>query len=354
MELTKLLLLLASTFSFAWFALPTLIKISTDGNFFDKPDHIRKVHTTDKPNIGGIAIFLSFLFGCILFLKATAIEYSNFLLGASMIIFSMGVRDDFMGLNAYKKMILQVLAASLVVVFAEVRITSFYGLFGVFELSYWVSIPFSVFVIIVITNAFNLIDGIDALAASIGIVITLAFGVLFFDMQQLGWARIAIALCGALLGFLPYNKEPSKIFMGDTGAYIIGFIIAILTIQFIELNKFDNFLNPEPFIKSSPAVGIGFLFVPLFDTLRAFILRISQGKSPLFADRQHIHHFLLDRGWSHTKIALFMSGMSLFFIGLCLALQGIGSFYLITLLVAVGLILHFTIRILSPSSKLVG
>ncbi len=164
-------------------------------------------------------------------------------------------------------------------------------------------------------------------------------------MQQLGWARIAIALCGALLGFLPYNKEPSKIFMGDTGAYIIGFIIAILSIQFIELNKFDTNLNPEPFIKSSPAVGIGFLFVPLFDTLRAFILRISQGKSPLFADRQHIHHFLLDRGWSHTKIALLMSGMSLFFIGLCLVLQGIGSFYLISLLVAIGVLLHFIIRV---------
>jgi len=219
--------------------LPTLIKISTDGNFFDKPDHIRKVHTSAKPNIGGIAIFLSFLFGCILFLKATAIEYSNFLLGATMIIFSMGVRDDFLGLNAYKKMILQVLAAVLVVVFAEVRNTSFYGLLGVFELNYLISVPFSVFVIIVITNAFNLIDGIDALATSI---------------------------------------------------------------------------------------GIGFLFVPLFDTLRAFILRISQGKSPLFADRQHIHHFFLDRGWSHTKIALLMSGMSLFFIGLCLVLQGIGSF----------------------------
>ncbi len=307
---------------FAWFALPTLIKISNDGNFFDKPDHILKVHTSDKPNIGGIAIFLSFLFGCILFLKATAIEYSNFLLGATMIIFSMRVRDDFLGLNAYKKMALQIIAAMLVVVFAEVRISSFYGLFGVFELSYWVSVPFSIFVMIVVTNAFNLIDGIDGLAASIGIVITFAFGIFFFDMQQLGWSRIAIALCGALLGFLPYNKEPSKIFMGDTGAYIIGFIIAILTIEFIELNKFDNISNPEPFIKSSPAVGIGFLFVPLFDTLRAFILRISQGKSPLFADRQHIHHFLLDRGWSHTKIALFMSSASLFFIGLCLTKLG--------------------------------
>jgi UDP-N-acetylmuramyl pentapeptide phosphotransferase/UDP-N-acetylglucosamine-1-phosphate transferase len=345
MELTKLLLLLLSTFGFAWFALPTLIKISTDGNFFDKPDHIRKVHVDAKPNIGGVAIFLSFLFGCILFLKATAIEYSNFLLGATMIIFSMGVRDDFLGLSAYKKMGLQILAAILVVVFAEVRISSFYGLFGIFELNYWVSVPFSIFVIIVVTNAFNLIDGIDGLAASIGIVITLTFGILFYDMEQLGWARIAVALCGALLGFIPFNFEPSKIFMGDTGAYIIGFIIAILSIEFIEFNKFNTITNVDPFIKSSPAVGIGFLFVPLFDTLRAFIIRISQGKSPLFADRQHLHHFLLDRGWSHSRIALFMAGMSLFFIVLCLLLQEIGSFYLITLLVGIGVAIHIFITV---------
>jgi UDP-N-acetylmuramyl pentapeptide phosphotransferase/UDP-N-acetylglucosamine-1-phosphate transferase len=351
MELTKLLLLLVSTFGFAWFALPTLIKISNDGNFFDKPDHTRKVHEHAKPNIGGIAIFLSFLFGCILFLKATAIEYSNFLLGATMIIFSMGVRDDFLGLNAYKKMALQIIAAVLVVVFAEVRISSFYGLFGVFELSYWISVPFSIFVMVVVTNTFNLINGIDGLAACIGIVITLTFGIIFYDMNQLGWSRIAFALCGALLGFIPFNFEPSKIFMGDTGAYIIGFIIAILTIQLIEFNKFDTVLNADPYIKSSPAVGIGFLFVPLFDTLRAFILRISQGKSPLFADRQHIHHFLLDRGWSHKSIALFMSSASLFFIGLCFALQNMGSFYLISLLVTIGVLFHVIIGVLSKTKS---
>lgn len=131
--------------------------------------------------------------------------------------------------------------------------------------------------------------------------------------------------------------------MGDTGAYIIGFIIAILTIEFIEFNKFNTITNVNPFIKSSPAVGIGFLFVPLFDTLRAFTLRISQGKSPLFADRQHLHHFLLDRGWSHSRIALFMAGMSLFFISLCLLLQDIGSFNLIALLVAIGVGIHIFI-----------
>lgn len=342
-EQFKIALLVFTSFSFVWFAIPTLIKVAHNGNFFDAPDHQRKVHHTNIPNIGGVAIFFGFLFTCILFLKATAIEYSNFLLGASMIIFSMGIRDDMLGLNAYAKIGLQLIAAFLVVYFAGVEIQSLYGLFGVDLLPKYVSIPFSIFTIIVITNAINLIDGIDGLATSIGLVTSGAFGVLFFDMNELGWSRISFALCGALLGFIKYNFSPAKIFMGDTGAYILGFILAILTIQFIELNRFDPYTNPDPFVKSSPAVGIGFLFVPLFDTLRAFTLRILQGKSPFFADRQHIHHFLLDLNWSHRQISITLSCSALFFILICLALQRMGSFYMIGSLVVVGLLLHILI-----------
>lgn len=341
MEAFKLTLLVLTSFSFVWFAIPTLIKVAHNGNFFDAPDHVRKIHTNNTPNLGGVAIFFGFLFACIIFLKATAIEYGNFLLGASMIIFSMGIRDDMLGLNAYAKIALQFIAAFLVVYFGNVHIDSFFGLFGIFDLPELVSILFSLFIIIVITNSINLIDGVDGLAGSIGIVITAAYGLLFFEMNQLGWSRIAFALCGALLGFIRFNFSPAKIFMGDTGAYIIGFILAILTIQFIELNKFDAILNSDPFVKSSPAVGIGFVFVPLFDTLRVFIIRIANGLSPFYADRRHMHHFLMDRGWNHRQISLFLAGMSLFFIAFCLVFQHIGSFYLIGTLITIGVAIHF-------------
>lgn len=346
MELFKLTLLVFTSFGFVWFAIPTLIKIAENGNLVDRPDHGRKVHVKNVPNIGGVAIFLGFLFACILFLKATAIEYGNFLLGASMIIFSMGIRDDMLGLNAYVKIGLQLLAAFLVVFFADVRIDSFYGLFGIELLPIYVSIPFSIFTIIVITNSINLIDGIDGLATNIGIVISFAFGIMFFEMNALGWSRVAFALCGALLGFVRYNFSPARIFMGDTGAYIVGFILAILTIQFIELNRFDTLTNPNPFVKSSPAVGIGFLFIPLFDTLRAFIIRITNGVSPFFADRQHLHHFLLDRNWSHQQISIFLPFLSLLFIILCLVFQNIGSFFMISSLVVIGILGHFVIQFL--------
>ncbi len=346
MELFKLTLLVFTSFGFVWFAIPTLLKVAENGNLFDSPDHVRKVHSKNIPNLGGIAIFLGFLFACILFLKATAIEYGNFLLGASMIIFSMGIRDDMLGLNAYMKIGLQLLASFLVVFFADVRIDSLYGLFGIELLPIYVSIPFSIFIIIVITNAINLIDGIDGLATNIGIVTSFAFGLMFFDMNALGWSRVAFALCGALLGFIRYNFSPAKIFMGDTGAYIVGFILAILTIQFVELNRFDTLTNPNPFVKSSPAVGIGFLFIPLFDTLRVFVIRIANGKSPFFADRQHLHHFLLDRNWTHRQISIFLPALSLLFIILCLAFQNIGSITMITLLVLIGLLGNFVVQYL--------
>jgi UDP-GlcNAc:undecaprenyl-phosphate GlcNAc-1-phosphate transferase len=346
MELFKLTLLVFTSFGFVWFAIPTLIKVAENGNLFDSPDHVRKVHSKNIPNIGGIAIFLGFLFACILFLKATAIEYGNFLLGASMIIFSMGIRDDMLGLNAYVKIGLQLLASFLVVFFADVRIDSLYGMFGIELLPNYVSIPFSIFIIIVITNAINLIDGVDGLATNVGIVTSFSFGIMFFDMNALGWSRIAFALCGALLGFIRYNFSPAKIFMGDTGAYIVGFILAILTIQFIELNRFHTIDNPNPYIKSSPAVGIGFLFLPLFDTLRAFIIRIASGVSPFYADRQHLHHFLLDKNWTHRQISIFLPSLTLLFIILCLALQNIGSFTMITLLVLIGFIGHFIMQYL--------
>jgi hypothetical protein len=111
------------------------------------------------------------------------------------------------------------------------------------------------------------------------------------------------------------------------------------------LNRFDTITNNDPFIKSSPAVGIGFMFVPLFDTLRVFMIRISQGKSPFFADRRHMHHFLLDRGWNHRQTSLFLAGMSVFFIFFSLALQNIGSFYLIGILIVIGIAIHFFMEI---------
>ncbi len=339
MELFKIALIVCTAFTFVYFSIPTLIRIAESGNFTDSPDQDRKKHTRQVPLLGGIAIFSGFLFACILFLKITTLADSNFLLAASLILFVLGIRDDLIGLSAIKKILAQLIAAAIVVILADVRMSSFYGLFGIFDIPYFVSIPFSIFTILVITNAFNLIDGIDGLAAGMGIFVCLFFGTTFFLMQEQGWSRISFALTGAIAGFLFFNWSPAKIFMGDTGAYVIGFIIAVLSIQFIELNKFDG-LN-IPFIRSVPAVCISVLYYPLLDTLRAFVIRASLKHSPMYADRNHIHYALADKNWSHKQITSFIlitnSIIALAF--LLLAQNGIGSTeLLIALFVLSGLI----------------
>lgn len=344
MELFKLCILILTSFGFVFFAIPTLIKIATNGRFMDYPDEMRKVHVNEVPILGGVAIYFGFLFTCILFLKMTALEKGNFLLASSMVIFAMGIRDDLIGLSAYKKIALQLIASFLVVYFANVRLTSLYGLFGVYDLPEIPSILFSMFTIIVITNSINLIDGIDGLAAGIGIVVSVSLGVVFYMMSETGWCRISFAVAGSLLGFLHFNLPPARIFMGDTGAYFVGFILSVLVLQFIELNKFDSIFNEYPFVKSAPAVAIGFLFIPLFDTLRVFVIRVLKGLSPLYADRNHFHHLLLDMGFSHGKTSLILVSINLLFIVLCLCFQNIGSINMMLCLLAIAIILHLLMK----------
>jgi UDP-GlcNAc:undecaprenyl-phosphate GlcNAc-1-phosphate transferase len=229
------------------------------------------------------------------------------------------------------------------VFFADIRLSSMYGILGVFDLPALFSIILSVFTILVITNAFNLIDGIDGLATSIGIVVSATYGYVFFLMDQNGLAITAFALTGSLIGFLIYNMSPARIFMGDTGAYLIGFITTILTLKFIELNKFDGLFNPNPFIKAAPSVAIGIVIVPLFDTLRVFMIRVVNKRSPFSADRNHLHHRLLDIGLSHRGAMLFLVMMNLLYIFMVFSLQSLGSSNLFMLIFAISILLHFVL-----------
>lgn len=316
----------------AWFAIPPIIKVARIKKLYDEPGELRKIHKRRIPSLGGIAIFTSFLITCGLFTASQA-DYANYLLAGGVIIFTIGLKDDLVGMDPYKKFAAQILAACIIACLADIRITSFYGVFGIYDipqaLSYAVSILFIVFTI----NAFNLIDGIDGLAGSIGAVVCTTFGIIFYQMGNMGFALIALALVGALLGFMRFNVSPAKIFMGDSGSYTTGFVIAILTILFVELNRYDASANPFPFVRSVPAVALGILIIPIFDTVRVFIIRIVNGKSPFIADRNHLHHRLIDIGLSHIQTTLILSGINILFVVLAFQLQHIGSLELmITLL----------------------
>jgi UDP-GlcNAc:undecaprenyl-phosphate GlcNAc-1-phosphate transferase len=309
------------------FSTPSVIYISLKYSLFDKNDMHRKVHKRNISRLGGLAIFASFTICILLFSTLTNFKEANFLITSCIILAALGLKDDVYGSNTSTKFILQLLVASILVFFGGFRLTSLYGVLNIEDMDLiWGGI-FSIVLIIFLNNAFNLIDGIDGLAGSIGIVANLAFGILFALMGQIAYAFIAFALAGAIAGFLKYNWYPAKIFMGDTGALIIGLVTAALAIKFIELNKFKA--GVHPFIYSAPAIAVSILCVPIFDSLRIFCVRAIKGKSPFHGDRNHIHHRLERLGYSPPQIVVVTAGLNIAMIVMVILMKDLGNFFLI-------------------------
>lgn len=307
--------------------IPSIISVSKKYGLFDKNDMYRKIHKNDISRLGGLAIVTSFTIATLLFSTLVNFEEANFLITSCIILAALGLKDDVYGTNTSTKFILQFIVAIILVFFGGFRLTSLYGVLGVGEMPLIWGGMFSVILIIFLNNAFNLIDGIDGLAGAIGILANLIFGVLFALMNQINYAFIAFALAGAVAGFLKYNWYPAKIFMGDTGALIIGLVTAALAIKFIELNKFAT--NPTPFLYSAPAIAVSILIVPIFDSLRIFTVRILKGKSPFMGDRNHIHHRLERLGLKPPLIIVATGGMNVCIIAMAILMQNYGNFFLI-------------------------
>jgi UDP-GlcNAc:undecaprenyl-phosphate/decaprenyl-phosphate GlcNAc-1-phosphate transferase len=202
-----------------------------------------------------------------------------------------------------------------VVVMADIRLTGFYGCFGIYEIPLFVSYALSFLTIIVLTNAFNLIDGLDGLAGTISIVTLSFLGWWFMTSGLHSYGIIALTMVGAIVSFLLYNWHPAKIFMGDTGSLSIGFLISVLIILFIDYN--GTMFEMQGFKFNAPiATGVALLIVPIYDTARIFIKRARKGRSPLAPDKSHVHHFLLRIGFGHDKVVYILGAVKLIFIAL--------------------------------------
>ncbi|HET7898933.1 MAG TPA: MraY family glycosyltransferase, partial [Flavisolibacter sp.] len=248
------------------------------------------------------------------------------------LMFFLGIKDDILILSATKKLLGQLAAAAIIIHLADVRIDSMHGFLGVYTLPDAVSYPLSYFTFIVVVNAFNLIDGIDGLAGSLGVLTTAVFGTYFAMANMTPYAVLSFAFTGALTAFLVYNYNPAKIFMGDSGSLLLGLVNAILVIKFIKVADSVNGSFP---ITSSVAIGFSILLVPLFDTLRVFTVRILHKRSPFSADRNHIHHSLLDVGFNHTQVTLICLGMNACFIVLAYTARSLGSTILLATMMGV-------------------
>jgi UDP-N-acetylmuramyl pentapeptide phosphotransferase/UDP-N-acetylglucosamine-1-phosphate transferase len=301
-------------------SIPTIVKIAKIKQLVDIPNG-RTSHNGMIPSLGGFAVFTAISVALLSLANFQVNPYCQYFLGGILIIFLIGLKDDILVIDPYKKLLGQVAAASLIVFLGDIHFTSLHGFLGIGAVDPFFGSILTIFVIIVITNSFNLIDGIDGLASGIGILTTIALGVWFYYIGQYQLAIISLSITGAYLGFFIFNvsQGKNKIFMGDTGSLILGFSLAYLIIQFNELNLVEQKMN----IASAPAVSFGILIVPLFDTLRVFLLRVLRGKSPFNPDKQHVHHRLLHIFDSHSITTGIILAFNALFIVMVLLLQNL-------------------------------
>lgn len=317
-------------FLVTFYAIPVIIKVANAKKLYDEPDDARKIHTKPIPSLGGLGIFIGFGLCLLITLPFALASEFQYYIASFLIMFFVGIKDDVLGLSPMKKFFCQLVVAGILMTKAQLLITNMQGFMGLYTIPVVARYVLTMFTIVVIVNAFNLIDGVDGLAGGIGFITSLVFGIFFYVNGNVPYAILGFSFAASVLAFLFYNFHPAKIFMGDTGSLLMGLVNSILVIKFIETGA-SYTLHP---ISSAPAIGFAIMLLPLMDTLRVFAIRIMHGRSPFSPDRNHIHHLLLDRGLNHKSVSLTCAALTCVFIAVAFVFQGIGTTILILSLVA--------------------
>jgi UDP-GlcNAc:undecaprenyl-phosphate GlcNAc-1-phosphate transferase len=287
------LLAFITAFVGALLVMPPLIKLIHRFKLFDVPD-VRKEHNTPIPTMGGIATCAGMAVACMLWFPFSKDIFIIAFFFSAAVLMAIGIMDDLRNLPARYKLAIEA-GVAILIASSGVRITNFNGLFGINELSLPAQYTITIIAITGITNSFNLLDGIDGLAGGLGFMSLVILGLFLTLSNDKDSAIIAFALGGGLLGFLYYNFNPARIFMGDTGSLVLGFVVSVLCVKLIELNTG----HVHAIIPHAPVFVLSTVAIPVFDTLRVFTIRIWNGKSPFTPDKNHIHHLLTNNGWSH-------------------------------------------------------
>lgn len=307
-----------------------ILFITRSRKIYDIPDDTRKIHGGGIPSLGGIGIFLGYMITASFFWPNNHLPI-HFFLPATIILFFTGIYDDLMNMRPYKKLAAQLLASAITIYLANIRITSLYGLCGIDALPYGISLLVTILGCTLFINAFNFIDGIDGLACALAILYAVILGSLFAITNHAGLAVVAICVAGAATGLLCYNYAPAKIYMGDTGSMLLGFTVFILSVVFINAYQNDTLSNMIGYrgrgvefvhsAKGAMMIIFSVLFLPVYDALRVFILRASRGRSPLLADRAHLHYYLLDAGFSHSRSVLIILSVNILIVATAFCMQ---------------------------------
>ena len=312
--------------------IPRILLISFRKKLFDIPDE-RKVHKRAIPRLGGVSFFPTILLSCsvVLALRALtgygiSILFATYILPEFLVLicgmvllYLTGIADDLVGVRYRQKFMIQLICACLFPI-SGLWINDFYGLFGIYQLSAWFGIPFTILTVIFITNAINLIDGIDGLASGLSSAALLVLGFLFIDKGLWIYSMLAFSTFGVLVPFFYYNvfgsaEHARKIFMGDTGSLTLGYILSFLAI------KYRQSTNLIPETQGAIVIAFSTLIVPSFDVIRVVIVRICNGKSPFEPDKNHIHHQFLAMGFTVRKAMVLILFISCVFSGMNILLM---------------------------------
>lgn len=305
------------SFALGWIGMPIVVRIAKTKGFVVRPNK-RMSHTGDVPNIGGLNIIFSFMLSYMIF-EFDQMTQSQFFLIGLFAIMAVGFIDDVLILTPLAKLLGETLAGIALIGFADMRITHLHGLFGIEQIGLIPSYMISLFVLIAIINAVNLIDGIDGLASGLGILYCMFFAIYFGLAGETSWSILGICMIGSLAVFFIYNVfgNRQKIFMGDSGSLLLGYLLTAFVFHLCEVNAYHEV--PEWLhMNAAPAVAVCVLTVPIFDTIRVSITRIKQHRSPFQPDKNHIHHLLLKTGLNHIQTTCILLSVSVLFIGLAI------------------------------------
>ncbi len=289
-------------------SIPKIIRISYKKQLMDVPGE-RSSHSKKIPTLGGVALFFGIVVSTSIFATDLGVNYS-FFLSAITILFFIGLMDDLLVVAPDKKLYGQLISTILIIFGSGIMINSFSGLFGIYQIPYFIGVLLTLFVFVVLINAFNLIDGIDGLATGVGIVISLCFVFIFYRIFDYGIGILAVSTIAVLLGFGRYNlSKELKIFMGDTGSMVIGFILTFMAIRFLYVSEASNLG-----LKTAPVLLLFIFVIPILDTITVFSIRILKGVSPFTADKNHLHHQFLKLNFNHIQTSIIIVIINIIFI----------------------------------------